>query len=116
MLNNLRLKPQVTEKAFTLASLGKYTFSVAGSASKAAISKAISELFKVNVVSVNIINIKGKVKRTRFGVGKRKDISKAIVTLKKGEKIDIFDTEEQKEDKKVDKKQKETKAEIKDKK
>lgn len=105
MLNRIiNIKPQVTEKAFALASQGKYTFVVENKANKNIVSETIEKLFKVKVTAVNIINIPGKVKRTRKGVGTRKNYQKAIVTLKKGDRIDVFDTEEDKGNKKEVKK------------
>ncbi len=104
MLNKIiNLKPQVTEKAFALAGQGKYTFVVENNANKHIVAETIEKLFKVKVTAVNILNIPGKVKRTRRGVGTRKDYQKAVVTLKKGDKIDIFETEEEKKDTKKDK-------------
>jgi large subunit ribosomal protein L23 len=108
MINRIiSLKPNITEKAFTLAAEGKYTFIVNEKADKETIKNDISRIFKVTVEKVNIIRIPGKIKRTRKGIGKRKNILKAIVSLKKGEKIDIFESEKEKEpEKKVAKKDK----------
>jgi large subunit ribosomal protein L23 len=59
------------------------------SANKTEIKIAIEKVFSVKVASVNTINRKGKTRRTRFGLGKRKDTKRAIVTLREGT-IDIF--------------------------
>ncbi len=56
---------------------------------KTEIKLAVEKIFNVKVASVNTLNKKGKTRRTRFGIGKRKDTKRAIVTLKSGS-IDIF--------------------------
>ena len=58
---------------------GKYTFEVAPTANKTEIKIAVEQIFGVKVTSVNTINRKGKARRTRFGLGKRKDVKRAIV-------------------------------------
>lgn len=83
------LKPVVSEKSYSLIDEGKYTFYVDTRANKTEIKLAIEKIFGVKVASVNTINRPGKVRRTRFGMGKRKDTKRAIVTLKSGT-IDIF--------------------------
>ncbi|MDE2409790.1 MAG: 50S ribosomal protein L23, partial [Actinomycetales bacterium] len=67
----------------------KYTFEVAPDSNKTEIKQAIESIFKVEVASVNTLNRAGKTRRTKFGLGKRKDTKRAIVTLKSGN-IDIF--------------------------
>lgn len=81
--------PVVSEKSYGLLDEGKYTFLVDPRANKTEIKIAVEQVFGVKVASVNTINRKGKVKRTRFGLGKRKDSKRAIVTLREGT-IDIF--------------------------
>lgn len=88
-------KALVSEKSFSRAAEGKFTFVVRHDADKASVAAAVKDLFKVNPLQVNILNIKGKVKRSKKGRGKRSDIKKAIVTLKKGEKIDLFEIEKE---------------------
>ena len=83
------LKPVVSEKSYGLIDEGKYTFYVDTRANKTEIKLAIEKIFGVKVASVNTINRVGKLRRTRFGIGKRKDTKRAIVTLKEGT-IDIF--------------------------
>ncbi|MBZ4487622.1 50S ribosomal protein L23 [Microbacterium sp. cx-55] len=83
------LKPVVSEKSYGLIDEGKYTFYVDTRANKTEIKLAIEKIFGVKVASVNTINRVGKLRRTRFGIGKRKDTKRAIVTLKSGT-IDIF--------------------------
>ena len=84
------IRPVVSEKSYGLIDEGKYTFQVAPSANKTEIKYAIEHIFGVKVASVNTINRKGKVRRTRFGLGKRKDVKRAIVTLAGDAAIDIF--------------------------
>ncbi|MBO3663482.1 50S ribosomal protein L23 [Microbacterium stercoris] len=83
------LKPVVSEKSYGLIDEGKYTFIVDPRSNKTEIKLAIEKIFNVQVASVNTINRVGKARRTRFGIGKRKDTKRAIVTLKSGT-IDIF--------------------------
>lgn len=85
------IRPLITEKSTTLMAEGKYVFEVAKSANKIEIAKAISQIFKVKVASVNIINVEGKVKRMGRSVGKRSDYKKAIVKLAAGETIEFFE-------------------------
>ena len=83
------LSPVVSEKSYGLLDEGKYTFVVDPRANKTEIKIAVEQIFSVKVASVNTINRKGKTRRTRFGLGKRKDTKRAIVTLREGT-IDIF--------------------------
>jgi large subunit ribosomal protein L23 len=83
------LAPVVSEKSYSLLDEGKYTFVVDPQANKTEIKIAVEKVFGVRVKSVNTINRKGKVRKTRFGLGKRKDTKRAVVTLKEGS-IDIF--------------------------
>ncbi len=82
--------PVVSEKSYNLLDEGKYTFLVDPRANKTEIKIAIEQIFSgVKVANVNTINRKGKARRTRFGLGRRKDTKRAIVTLREGT-IDIF--------------------------
>lgn len=83
------IAPVVSEKSYGLIDEGKYTFIVAPNANKTEIKLAIEKIFKVEVASINTLNRTGKKQRTKFGIGKRKDTKRAIVTLKSGS-IDIF--------------------------
>ena len=88
-LRDVIIKPVVSEKSYNLIDQGKYTFEVDPRSNKTEIKQAIENIFMVEVASVNTLNRVGKVRRTKFGVGKRKDTKRAIVTLKSGT-IDIF--------------------------
>lgn len=84
-------KPLVTEKATNLGGQNKYVFIVDIKANKIEVAKAISEVYGVKPSSVNIVKMKGKqVSRGRI-IGRRKDFKKAIVTLKKGETIQVYE-------------------------
>jgi large subunit ribosomal protein L23 len=83
------LAPVVSVKSYGLLDEGTYTFVVDPRANKTEIKIAVEQIFSVKVASVNTINRKGKTRRTRFGLGKRKDTKRAIVTLREGT-IDIF--------------------------
>ena len=83
-------KPWVTEKSGMLGAKTQYVFIVKDHAAKPEIKKAIKELYKVDVIAVNVINRPAK--RKRFGArlkGAQEGYRKAIVTLKEGQKIDI---------------------------
>jgi large subunit ribosomal protein L23 len=86
---DILIAPVVSEKSYGLLDEGKYTFIVDPRANKTEIKIAIEQVFAVKVESVNTINRKGKTRRTKFGLGKRKDTKRAIVTLREGS-IDIF--------------------------
>jgi len=86
---DILIAPVVSEKSYGLLDEGKYTFVVDPRANKTEIKVAIEQIFSVKVASVNTINRKGKTRRTKFGLGKRKDTKRAIVTLREGS-IDIF--------------------------
>lgn len=83
------IKPVVSEKSYNLIDNGKYTFEVDPRSNKTEIKQAIEAIFDVKVDKVNTLNRVGKTRRTKFGLGKRKDTKRAIVSLKSGS-IDIF--------------------------
>ncbi|MEK9156068.1 MAG: 50S ribosomal protein L23 [Patescibacteria group bacterium] len=93
-MNRVIKKAIITEKSFGAVSQNKYTFVVDKDASQAEIAEAAKRLFGVIPVAVNVANYKGKVKRTRRGLGRRSDFKKAIVTVKAGGKIDLFEVED----------------------
>lgn len=91
--NDVIIRPIITEQSMKFVPAGKYTFAVAKKADKGLIKKAINELFGVTVVSIATSVVKGKTQR----VGQRRqevnksEWKKAIVAVKKGEKIGIFE-------------------------
>jgi len=78
-----------TEKTAKSAEQGKFYFEVVGSATKDSVKEAIQKIFDVIVENVNIINTDGKVKRFKGTKGKRSSVKKAVVTVKKGQDINL---------------------------
>ncbi|HPU12602.1 MAG TPA: 50S ribosomal protein L23 [Aeromicrobium sp.] len=87
---DILISPVVSEKSYSLLDDNKYTFIVHPDANKTQIKIAVEEIFGVKVTSVNTINRKGKARRTRNGLGKRKDTKRAVVSVAAGQSIDIF--------------------------
>jgi large subunit ribosomal protein L23 len=87
----LKLAPRISEKAIGLAERGTYVFDVPMSTNKIEVTKAVEATFKVEVVGVNMMIQKGKVKRFKKQVGQEKNVKKALVTLKKGQSIALFE-------------------------
>ena len=85
------IEPVVSEKSYDLIEDHNiYTFVVDRGANKTQIKQAVSKIFDVTVVSVNTLNRKGKVKRTGYVVGKRKNTKRALVKLAVGDAIEIL--------------------------
>jgi len=88
---NVLNRPVITEKSALLGESNKYTFDVHPDANKHQIKEAVEKAFKVHVVSVNIIHMPGKLRR----VGRRQTLTrswkKAIVSIRSGEKIELFE-------------------------
>lgn len=86
------VRPVITEKSTLLKdSNNQYVFEVRRDANKIEIKRAIESLFKVKVLSVNIINMEGKKRRVGRFMGKRRDWKKAIVRISPEDKIPIFE-------------------------
>tara|TARA_X000000368_G_scaffold201149_1_gene158797 strand:- start:190 stop:483 length:294 start_codon:yes stop_codon:yes gene_type:complete len=83
------LSPVVTEKSTNLSEQNKIIFKVPKKANKKNLKKNIEKIFKVNVTKINIINKKTRTKTTRGKKVKVKGFKKAIITLKKGQNIDL---------------------------
>jgi large subunit ribosomal protein L23 len=77
-----------TEKGTQQEPFGKYLFEVSGRANKIQIKKAVEDIYKVKVRSVNSVNVKGKLRRVRQELGKTAAWKKAVVTLEEGQKIE----------------------------
>lgn len=84
------LRPVITEKSMLETNKGRYTFEVVRDATKQEIAQAVAEAFKVDVVAVNTITVKGKTRRLGRRVGRRPDRRKAIVTLAPGQRIERY--------------------------
>ena len=84
------LRPRMTEKAHSAISLGKYVFHVASTATKQSVKQSVESVYGVSVVAVNMVRTPRK--RRVFGrsVGWKSAVKKAIVTLKKGDSIELF--------------------------
>ena len=110
-MNNLIKKILISEKSFQAATSGKYSFIVDKAMQKEDIAKAVENLFSVSVLSVNSMNYKGKIKTVKRKPGVRNNFKKVVLTLKPGQKIDLFEIEgDDKKEEKVEK-TKEVKAE-----
>lgn len=82
-------RPRITEKATFSAEKNQYIFEVSPNATKASIAKAVTELYKVVPVSVNVSRTPAKKVVVRGRIGTKQAIKKAYVTLKKGDKIEL---------------------------
>jgi large subunit ribosomal protein L23 len=128
MDKHMILKPRMSEKAFAQSQgLNTYVFVVPGDATKHTVARAVTAQFEVAVESVNIVNVKGKAKRTvskggrRVATGRQNDTKKAYVTLAEGNSLPFFaelteeaeapKTDDKKADKKAKKVEKPAKAE-----
>ncbi|NOY85867.1 MAG: 50S ribosomal protein L23 [Deltaproteobacteria bacterium] len=90
--NKIILRPLLTEKNAGMKELeNRVVFEVAKDANKLEIKGAVEEAFKVSVEAVNILNVKGKVKKLGRNLGKRRNWKKAVVTLKEGSVIEFFE-------------------------
>ena len=83
------IAPAITEKATSLSEFNKIVFKVHVGANKESIKRSIEKIFKVNVIKINTLNLKGKNKIVQGRKVKKSGYKKAIVTLKKGQSIDL---------------------------
>lgn len=92
------LGPVITEKSMSEASKGRYTFKVFNAAGKADIRKAVEDKFKVNVLKISTVTTKGRSLKTGIRRVERvkQPFKKAMVTLREGQKIALFDSGSQK--------------------
>jgi large subunit ribosomal protein L23 len=94
-MSHLILTPRISEKAIGQAEAGMYVFDVPKTANKIEVKKAVEAQFKVKVETVNVMIVKGKIKRLRTKTvslkGRESDQKKAIVKLKKGQSIALFE-------------------------
>ena len=89
--NEVLLAPVVSEKSYSLIEDNKYSFRVHPNAHKTQIRQAVEQLFEVHVVSVNVSKVKSKPKRRGMVRGRRPGWKKAIVQVRDGETIEIFE-------------------------
>jgi large subunit ribosomal protein L23 len=88
------IRPVVSEKSTVLGNDGKYVFEVAPTANKIQIKQAVEQAFankKVQVSAVNILRVTGKVRRRGRSVGMTRSWKKAVVTLRAGQRLDLFE-------------------------
>ena len=83
------ISPNITEKSTSLSEFNKVVFRVHKGASKEVIKRNVEKIFKVNVIKVNTINLKGKTKLVRGKRSSKPGYKKAVITLKKGQSIDL---------------------------
>lgn len=116
--SNMILRPLINEKSMALKSKDLYTFQVGSRATKDTISKMVKERFKVDVLSVKTLNVKPKkrMQRTRKGYFQTPATKKAVVKVKKGQKIAIFEEAQPEQDVEVRTAEGEKVAEVKEKK
>jgi len=92
-LHDILLKPLLTEKITSLREEKNcVAFMVHKRASRIEVKRAVEKVLGVRVAIINVMNVKGKKKRQGRYVGKRPDWKKAIVTLKEGEKLDLYES------------------------
>ncbi len=85
------VRPLITEKTTKLIEENKYTFEVKQGSNKVEVAKAVEELWQVKVEAVNMINTQRKTRRVGKYEGLRPAVQKAVVTLAKGDKLDVFE-------------------------
>ena len=90
-------RPIITEKSMTLANRGWFSFEVNHDANKSEIAKEIDRIYQVNTISVRTIHVKGKKRRAgkKMKEVTRSDWKKALVQLKKGQRIPVFEVTDQ---------------------
>ena len=88
-LLDIIVSPNITEKSTSMSEFNKVVFKVNKNASKFSIKKSVEKIFKVNVIKINTINLKGKSKMAQGKKSYKTGYKKAIVTLKKGQMIDL---------------------------
>jgi len=87
---DILIRPLISERSTDLMQEGKFVFVVDKRANKIQIAQAVEEIFKVDVLAVNTVNVKGKTKRRGRTVGKTNSYKKAIVKLEAGQTIELF--------------------------
>lgn len=86
------LHPVITERSTDNARLGRYTFAVAPDANKVEIKQAVESIYRVKVLKVNVMNVRGRRRRIgRMPVGETASWKKAIVTVQPGQRIEAFE-------------------------
>lgn len=89
--HDINISPIITEKTHGLAASGKYTFRVAKSATKSQVKSVVEEMYKVSVLDVNVVVVKPKRRTVKYDRGYQSLYKKAVVTVKKGDHIAVFE-------------------------
>lgn len=84
------LRPVITEKSMGQTNVGKYTFAVDPRSNKQQIAEAVAEAFKVDVIGVSVMTVRGKTRRLGRRTGRRPDWKKAVVTIAPGQRIERY--------------------------
>jgi large subunit ribosomal protein L23 len=84
-------RPVITEKSTALAEHGQYVFEVARDANKIQIRSAVEQVFRVHVRAVNVLRVRGKVRRVGKSRGRTPAWKKAVVSLQEGDRIQLFE-------------------------
>ena len=82
--------PIISEKAHDLSAMGKYVFLVDKQANSPEVKKVIENVYKVNIVKLNVLNVKPKKRRLGRSIGTKPGYKKVIITLKEGQKLDVM--------------------------
>ncbi|MCL1910710.1 MAG: 50S ribosomal protein L23 [Leptospirales bacterium] len=90
--NDIIIRPIISEKSTASMEINKYVFEVPIKANKVMVRQAVTAIFGVQPASVNVLVVRGRRRRVRFRVGKTAAWKKAIVTLKAGDKINVFES------------------------
>ncbi len=85
------INPIMTEKSHAMSDNGKYLFKVFSKTTKRSIKKAIEDIYKVNVYKINVLTVSKKKRTIKYDRGYQKSYKKAVVTLKKGQSIPVFE-------------------------
>jgi len=90
-VNEILIKPLITEKNTMLGAQGKYTFKIDRRANKTQVKEAVEAIFKVEVTAVNTISVPPKSRRVGRTIGKTQAWKKAVVTVRPGQRIELFE-------------------------
>jgi len=89
--HEILIRPIISEKNTMLNLQDQYIFEVAERSNKIMVRRAVEELFKVDVTSVNVMHVKGKLKRRGRQVGRTRSWKKAVVSVREGQRIELFE-------------------------
>ncbi len=90
LASRVLIRPRITEKAYAVNALDQYVFQVTLTATKTEVKRAVEEAYGVTVVAVNMVRLPGKKKNYGRTSGQRSVVKKALVRIKKGETLQLF--------------------------